>query len=65
MTHEVIKQAKQRMEKVEADLRAELSTLRTGRASVSILDHIKDVVVTANADGVIDRANPMTERVFS
>lgn len=29
-----------------------------------ILDHIKDVVITANADGVIDRANPMTERVF-
>ena len=25
-----------------------------------ILDHIKDVVITANADGVIDRANPMT-----
>ena len=23
-----------------------------------ILDHIKDVVITANADGVIDRANP-------
>ena len=30
-----------------------------------ILDHIKDVVITANADGVIDRANPMAERVFS
>ena len=30
-----------------------------------ILDHIKDVVVTANAEGVIDRANPMTERVFA
>src|SRR5215510_3755480 len=29
-----------------------------------ILDHIKDVVITANADGVIDRANPMSERVF-
>src|SRR4029453_19037885 len=29
-----------------------------------ILDHIKDVVITANIDGVIDRANPMTERVF-
>ena len=29
-----------------------------------ILDHIKDVVITANALGVIDRANPMTERVF-
>src|SRR5215510_9391128 len=29
-----------------------------------ILDHIKDVVVTANTEGVIDRANPMTERVF-
>ena len=23
-----------------------------------ILDHIKDVVITANAEGVIDRANP-------
>jgi diguanylate cyclase (GGDEF)-like protein/PAS domain S-box-containing protein len=30
-----------------------------------ILDHIKDVVITANAEGIIDRANPMTERVFS
>jgi diguanylate cyclase (GGDEF)-like protein/PAS domain S-box-containing protein len=29
-----------------------------------ILDHIKDVVITANVDGVIDRANPMSERVF-
>jgi diguanylate cyclase (GGDEF)-like protein/PAS domain S-box-containing protein len=30
-----------------------------------ILDHIKDVVVTADAEGIIGRANPMTERVFS
>jgi diguanylate cyclase (GGDEF)-like protein/PAS domain S-box-containing protein len=29
-----------------------------------ILDHIKDVVLTANTDGIIDRANPMSERVF-
>jgi diguanylate cyclase (GGDEF)-like protein/PAS domain S-box-containing protein len=29
-----------------------------------ILDHIKDVVITVNAAGIIDRANPMTERVF-
>jgi diguanylate cyclase (GGDEF)-like protein/PAS domain S-box-containing protein len=29
-----------------------------------ILDHIKDVVITANAEGIIDRANPMAERVF-
>ncbi len=29
-----------------------------------ILDHIKDVVITVNAAGVIDRANPMAERVF-
>src|SRR6187399_2921223 len=29
-----------------------------------ILDHIKDVVVTANVEGIIDRANPMSERVF-
>src|SRR5687768_8246779 len=30
-----------------------------------ILDHIKDVVITANAEGIIDRANPMAERVFA
>jgi diguanylate cyclase (GGDEF)-like protein/PAS domain S-box-containing protein len=30
-----------------------------------ILDHIKDVVLTANVEGIIDRANPMSERVFS
>ena len=30
-----------------------------------ILDHIKDVVITVDADGVIDRANPMAERVFA
>src|SRR5688500_14438895 len=30
-----------------------------------ILDHIKDVVLTANAEGVIDRANHMAERVFA
>jgi ribosome recycling factor len=41
MTQEVIKEAKRRMEKVESDLRAELATLRTGRASASLLDHIK------------------------
>jgi len=29
-----------------------------------ILDHIKDVVLTANVDGIIDRANPMSQRVF-
>ncbi|HET7809145.1 MAG TPA: PAS domain S-box protein [Steroidobacteraceae bacterium] len=29
-----------------------------------ILDHIKDVVLTANAAGIIDRANPMSQRVF-
>src|SRR6188768_639677 len=29
-----------------------------------ILDHIKDVVLTANVDGIIDRANPMCQRVF-
>ncbi len=41
MTQEVIKEAKRRMEKVESDLRAEMATLRTGRASASLLDHIK------------------------
>jgi len=41
MTADAIKEAKRRMEKVGEDLRAELATLRTGRASVSLLDHIK------------------------
>jgi ribosome recycling factor len=41
MTEAAIKDAKQRMEKVESDLRAELATLRTGRASVAILDHVR------------------------
>lgn len=41
MTQDVIKEAKRKMEKVEGDLRAELGTLRTGRASVTLLDHIK------------------------
>ncbi len=30
-----------------------------------ILDHIKDVVITVNAEGVIDRANPEAARTFS
>ena len=41
MTQEAIKEARRKMEKVEADLRAELATIRTGRASVTILDHVK------------------------
>jgi ribosome recycling factor len=41
MTADAIKEAKRRMEKVGEDLRAELATLRTGRASVTLLDHIK------------------------
>jgi ribosome recycling factor len=41
MTEAAIKEARQRMEKVEADLRAELATVRTGRASVAILDHVR------------------------
>lgn len=41
MTNEAIKEARKRMEKVEEDLRAELATVRTGRASVTLLDHVK------------------------
>ena len=41
MPAEAIKEAKRRMEKVGEDLRGELATLRTGRASVTLLDHIK------------------------
>ena len=41
MTNEAVKEAKRRMDKAAEDLQAELATLRTGRASVSLLDHIK------------------------
>src|SRR5215510_14339803 len=38
---EEIVQIKRRMEKAVDDLRKELATIRTGRASISILDHIQ------------------------
>jgi len=41
MSQETVKDARHRMEKAESDLRAELATLRTGRASVTLLDHVK------------------------
>ena len=41
MNREEIAQARQRMEKAVEDLRKELSTIRTGRASISILDSIQ------------------------
>lgn len=41
MTADTIKESKRRIEKVGEDLRAELATLRTGRASVALLDHVK------------------------
>ena len=41
MTKELIQKAKNRMEKVVEDLRRELASVRTGRANISLLDHIK------------------------
>ncbi len=41
MPADAIKEAKRRMEKAGEDLRVELATLRTGRASVSLLDHVR------------------------
>ncbi len=41
MTKDVLQEAKRRIEKVSEDLRAELATLRTGRASITLLDHTK------------------------
>jgi ribosome recycling factor len=41
MTKELIQKAKTRMEKVVEDLRRELASVRTGRANLSLLDHIK------------------------
>lgn len=40
-TKEVLTQARTRMEKAVEDFRRELATLRTGRASASLLDHVK------------------------
>jgi ribosome recycling factor len=40
MTRDVIQKAKQRMEKAVEDLQKELASVRTGRASISLLDHI-------------------------
>jgi ribosome recycling factor len=41
MLNETLGRSKSRMGKALEDLRAELATVRTGRASVSLLDHIK------------------------
>ncbi|HWP84198.1 MAG TPA: ribosome recycling factor [Terriglobia bacterium] len=41
MSQDVLKESRKRMEKVEADLRAELATMRTGRASIALLDHVR------------------------
>ncbi|UCF38160.1 MAG: ribosome recycling factor [Acidobacteriota bacterium] len=40
MTKEVTKESKQRMDKTIEDLERELASLRTGRASVHLLDHV-------------------------
>jgi ribosome recycling factor len=40
-TKDEIQQIRRRMEKAVDDLRGELGTIRTGRASISILDHIQ------------------------
>jgi len=40
-TREAVNQARTRMEKAMEDFRKELSGLRTGRANVSLLDHIR------------------------
>ncbi len=40
-TKDAMAQAKLRMEKAVEDFRKELATLRTGRANVSLLDHIR------------------------
>jgi len=40
-TKEALAQARTRMEKAVEDFRRELATLRTGRANVSLLDHVR------------------------
>jgi ribosome recycling factor len=38
---EIIASARKRMEKAAEDLRGELAVMRTGRASINLLDHVK------------------------
>src|ERR1035438_3260279 len=38
---DVVPSTKKRMEKAVEDLRAELGSVRTGRASINLLDHVK------------------------
>jgi len=41
MTRQIIDAARKRMDKCLSDLQRDLATIRTGRASVSLLDHIQ------------------------
>src|SRR5262245_62065955 len=73
---EAIKQAKQRMDKVEQDLRGELAILRTGRASVSLLDpvlidyygtptHIKELAKLSVPDATTIMVQPFDPSVLA
>ncbi len=54
MTRQVLDTAKKRMEKCVSDMQQNLATIRTGRASISILDHVQ-----ANYYGTLTPLNQM------
>jgi ribosome recycling factor len=61
---EGLAQARQRMEKAVEDFRKELATIRTGRANVSILDHVRvdyhGSLMPINQLGTLSVPDPMT-----
>src|SRR5881296_3604247 len=54
MTRQILDAARKRMEKCIVDMQRDLATIRTGRASVSLLDHIQ-----ANYYGTLTPLNQM------
>jgi ribosome recycling factor len=61
---EVLAQAKTRMEKAVEDFRKELGSIRTGRANISVLDHVRvdyhGTPMPVNQLGTLNVPDPMT-----
>jgi ribosome recycling factor len=63
-TRDAIAQAKTRMEKAVEDFRKDLSSIRTGRANVSVLDHVRvdyhGTMMPLNQLGTLSVPDPMS-----
>ena len=63
-TRDAIAQARTRMEKAVEDFRKDLSAIRTGRANVSVLDHVRvdyhGTMMPLNQLGTLSVPDPMS-----